>query len=131
MKLLYSEYLLQLFNRRLRIANLHPELEKHIEILQKLGVNGMSSDESDKEELGNNADAQYETLHYHVLAPQWRAPNLSFWLSQFDAAHTVNRRTSPGGYRGAWPRMRSQNEQDPQISPSTGFVPNLPANVYY
>lgn len=109
---------------------MHPELERHIGVLELLGVDGMSSDESDTEEVRNNVNARYEVPHFHVSVPQRRAKHLAFWLSQFDAAHTVERRTTPGGSRGAWPHMRSRNEQNPRVSTSTSFVPDLPENAY-
>lgn len=99
-------------------------------MLERLGVQGMSSDESDREELPRNPRARLETPHFYVHSPRWRATRLTTWLHIFDAAHTVYRRSGEAGLRGAYPRLRVQNMENPVFSSSKKFVRGLPLNAY-
>ncbi|KAF9486898.1 hypothetical protein BDN71DRAFT_1437256 [Pleurotus eryngii] len=61
-----------LFQMRLSVAQEHLLLRQHVPLLEHLGVNGMSSDESD---IDNASDAglQARCPIYQVIMPVWRA----------------------------------------------------------
>ncbi|KAF8229290.1 hypothetical protein L208DRAFT_1287236 [Tricholoma matsutake] len=120
----------QLFQRRLEIAKHHPNLQKHVAILQRLGVEGMSSDESDRDETTRNPQMRLETPRVHVLLPQWRTEHLATWLHIFDSLHMVERWSMNGSSRGAYPHMCIYNAHVPRFSRSTGFVRGLLRNAY-
>ncbi|KAF8237982.1 hypothetical protein L208DRAFT_1244625 [Tricholoma matsutake] len=121
---------LQLFQRRLEIAEHHPNLHKHVAILQRLGVEGMLSDESDHDETTRNPQMRLETPHVHVLLPKWRMEHLATWLHIFDSLHMVEWKSMNGGSRGAYPHMCICNAHVPRFSGSTGFICGLPRNAY-
>jgi hypothetical protein len=111
----------QLFHRRFEVAQMNPSLQKHVPLLQRLGVEGMSSDESENDDLTKNP-------RFFVLSPRWRAKELSTWLRMFDSLYMIERRSGGDG-RGAYPRLRIY--KSPQsFSRSTRFVPGLPVNTY-
>jgi hypothetical protein len=115
-------WFLKLFHRRFEAAQTHPLLQMHIHILQRLGVQGMSSDESDGKELVRNPSARLETPRFQVLRPWWRATELTTWLHIFDSIHMIERRSGDGGSRGDYPRLRVDNAQSPTYSNSQNFV---------
>jgi hypothetical protein len=128
--ILYPYWFSKLFHRRFEAAQTHPLLQTHIHILQRLGVQGMSSDESDGKELVRNPSARLETPRFQVLRPWWRATELTTWLHIFDSVHMIERRSGDGGSRGAYPRLRVDNAQSPTYSNSQNFVRGLPINAY-
>jgi hypothetical protein len=94
-------------------------MQKHIAMLEKLGVEGMSSDESETE------DNQQE---YHILVPTWRAPEIAPWLRIFDTIHHIFRIAGdPQALRGSFPHRRILTAKK---SASQKFVPGLPQNGY-
>jgi len=118
----------QTFQRRLHIATLDPLLGKHVHILQRLGVEGMSSDESDVEELRRDPAVRRRQPSYFVLTPSWRHPSLTAWLSAFDSMHVIARRTTGNRLRGAYPRCRIYARDRP--SKSKRYVSHLPTTAY-
>ncbi|TFK68612.1 hypothetical protein BDN72DRAFT_897950 [Pluteus cervinus] len=121
-----------LFYRRLDIANKLPFLQYHVNILERLGVNGMSSDESGSEDqpAGNQGP---RLPVYHILFPQWRAPNISAFLHVIDSAHVTERMVSTDAAMspGAIPRIREIDFTAPRYSTKrNNFVPDLPLNAY-
>jgi len=114
----------------LETAQFNPLLQVHVPILERLGVVGMSSDESDLDELPRYPRARLENPRYYVLRPQWRAEALGDWLHIFDSVHMVTRRSQSGGSRGALPHLRLYNAQSPKFSESKSFVRALPINAY-
>ncbi|KAI9449263.1 hypothetical protein BJY52DRAFT_1227877 [Lactarius psammicola] len=70
----------QLFQRRRGVAKLFDPLKKHLDILDALGSNGMSSDESD-------VDCSSKRITYTVVKPDWCHPDLHNWLKVFDQLH--------------------------------------------
>jgi hypothetical protein len=52
-------------------------------------VNGMSSDESDYEELPGNPPIWLRSPRYYVLKPRWRHSQLSEWLETFDMIYSI------------------------------------------
>jgi hypothetical protein len=89
-------------------------------MLERLGIEGMSSDESDREN---------GVMQYRILTPRWRAPEVRIWLWVFDTMHLFDRhhRGTPSGLRGAWPRRRLLGNR---TGNSNTFVPGLPINAY-
>ncbi|KAJ7078370.1 hypothetical protein C8R43DRAFT_910409, partial [Mycena crocata] len=107
--------------RRRYIAYTFKPLQKHIKMLEELGVDGMSSDESQKED---NA----RTPEYHILAPSWRARRVAPWLRMFDSLHHILRKEGEAAVsRGGWPRYRKITQKK---SSSSKFVAGLPRNFY-
>ena len=121
---------MKMFHRRLQIAQQHPELQTHVHVLERLGIDGMSSDESDLEELSEHRHARIENPRFYVLRPRWRSPVLSAWLHVFDSMHMISRRSLLGPSRGAYPHLRIDNAESPRYSTSQAFVRDLPINAY-
>jgi hypothetical protein len=119
-----------LFHRRLQVAQEHPDLRQHVHILERLGVDGMSSDESDFEELRRHPHARLENPRCYVLRPRWRALLITNWLHVFDSLHIVSRQSLLGPLRGAYPHLRIYNAESPRVSNSQSFVRDLPINAY-
>ncbi len=111
----------QLFTQRYDIALHDPRLQRHLELLGRLGVDGMSSDESDEElEDGSGPVSR-------VRRPIWRAPIVGRWLQVFDSVNLKRRQTTQDK-RGCYPRIRVRNNSEPSCS--KGFVEGLPMNAY-
>jgi hypothetical protein len=88
--------------------------------LELLGVDGMSSDESD------HAAGQGEAT-YFVLNKVWRSPKVTEWLRVLDALHLRDRYAGEfHASSGAWPHFRTPSDQSSQ-RPS---VCDLPVNFY-
>ncbi|KAH9885103.1 hypothetical protein C8Q73DRAFT_660346 [Cubamyces lactineus] len=108
-----------LFNRRLTAALSYDALKPHVEMLQCLGVDGMSSDESSVEN---------DIVHYRILKKSWRHPNLTIWLRVFDAAYRKTRVSETNrATRGApvhWRLVTNQYDN------RRAAVPCLPKNAY-
>ena len=75
-----SSFMVQLFQCRRAIAKLYGPLAKHIKVLDALGVDGMSSDES-------SFDPHTGQPTYTIVKPSWRHPDLHHWLKVFDQLH--------------------------------------------
>ena len=77
-----------MFHLRLEAAQQHPLLQRHVDIMQRLGPDGMSSDESDVEDGRGGEDPANPTRPiFRVVAPGWRAREVGEWLEPFDAIH--------------------------------------------
>jgi len=98
-------------------------------MIQQLGVNGMSSDESDYEELAGNPPVQLCSPRYYVLKPVWRRSQLSEWLETFDMVYSIIRRVRLSR-RGAYARQRQRNGLSTRYSKSKSFIPGLPLSAY-
>lgn len=98
----------------------------HLDMLERLGVDGMSSDESDSDDLPR---VRRKRVSFKVLTPRWRNPALSDWLHTFDTVGWIHRRDK-GPTRGLHPRHRLHNQRTPKFSNSKKFVPGLPFNAY-
>ena len=121
---------LKLFHRRFSIAQSHPFLQHHVPILQRLGVNGMSEDESDCDDLPGAPEIRSRPPRYYVVRPAWRARNLTAWLQTFDSMHILMRRMTGEPSRGAYPRQHIYNYTPVRPTRSTAFVSHLPSNAY-
>ncbi|RPD73846.1 hypothetical protein L226DRAFT_571764 [Lentinus tigrinus ALCF2SS1-7] len=107
-----------LFQRRYAIVTRYRILRPHIKILQRLGVNGMSSDE---EEEG----APF--VRYRVLIKPWRSEAVTKFLRALDALHRRYRKTGgSGSKRGSPPRLRCLSTEES----TSKEVPRLPINAY-
>ncbi|RPD67748.1 hypothetical protein L226DRAFT_474467, partial [Lentinus tigrinus ALCF2SS1-7] len=110
--------IMQLFQRRYAIVTRYRILRPHIKILQRLGVNGMSSDE---EEEG----APF--VRYRVLIKPWRSEAVTKFLRALDALHRRYRKTGgSGSKRGSPPRLRCLSTEES----TSKEVPRLPINAY-
>lgn len=99
-------------------------------MLERLGVGGMSSDESDGEDI--NPPTRLDAPRFHILRPTWRAKGLVVWLHMIDGVHMIARKSGDNGssLRGAYPRLRIYNAQSPRFSTSNRFVSKLPLDAY-
>ncbi|KAK7436337.1 SUN domain-containing protein 3 [Stygiomarasmius scandens] len=95
----------------------------HTDILARLGVDGMSSDEE-----VNTVPYMHE---YHVRYPRWRARSLGVFLHTIDRVHLLRREEEQGRY-GNFPhlRVRPQDLEENDIYVEGKFVPQLPKNAY-
>lgn len=97
----------------------YSEFACHREMVERLGVDGMSSDESDNEP---------GKRQYKILLCRWRADIVTTWLRVLDAAHLYDRiKGDPNALWGAQPRIRVISAE---TSSSKKFVPGLPVNAY-
>ncbi|KAJ7128190.1 hypothetical protein C8R43DRAFT_887276, partial [Mycena crocata] len=119
----------QLFHQRRLIAYEFEPLQKHIEMLEWLGVDGMSTDESEGEnEDGEPNQRDPERAQYQILNPQWRARRVAVWIRLFDSIHKILRKESgAAAAAGSFPRNRRMTSRQ---STSNKFVPGLPINTY-
>lgn len=88
-------------------------------MLDRLGIDGMSSDDSDIDAGG--------LPQYRVTQPLWRAGSVGTWLRALDVLYLMHRRESGTTTRGAFPRRRLVTLLS---SSSNKFVPGLPINAY-
>jgi hypothetical protein len=100
---------------------MHSQLQKHLPLLQQLGVEGMSSDKSEHDDLTGHP-------RFFVLCPIWRAKELTSWLRMFNSVHMIERRSGDDG-RGAYPRLRILATPQ-RLSGTNKFVSGLPINAY-
>ncbi|KAJ3505876.1 hypothetical protein NLJ89_g7183 [Agrocybe chaxingu] len=117
------------YQRRLEACLLHPRLAEHEAIIRALGIEGMSSDESDYGEVQDNPFTRMRAPRYYILHPRWRNPSLTGWLQTFDSIYSIVRRTNMQ-LRGAYPRSRYANGSEMKMSQSKAFVRNLPISAY-
>ncbi|CAA7270752.1 unnamed protein product [Cyclocybe aegerita] len=108
-----------LYHRQLRTAQWNEFLKHHVRIIKALGVNGMSSDESD-------TDVDGDMVGYRVRMPEWRSPSLTSWLHAIDSVYMMERRKTR--IRGALPHLRIYALGP--FSTSERFVAGLPINAY-
>ncbi|RPD56981.1 hypothetical protein L226DRAFT_449457, partial [Lentinus tigrinus ALCF2SS1-7] len=107
-----------LFQRRHAIVSRYHVLHPHIKILQRLGVNGMSSDEEEE-------DAPF--VRYRVLVKPWRSEAVTKFLRALDALHRRYRKTGgSGSKRGSRPRLRYVYSE----KSTSKEVRRLPINAY-
>ncbi|KAI0762494.1 hypothetical protein C8Q74DRAFT_1174340, partial [Fomes fomentarius] len=110
----YTSILLQLYHRRLGIARRFINTKKHIKILQRMGVESMSSDEED-----NTA----AFVRYRIFKKPWRHVRVTQCLRLLDALHRMWRAESgQASKRGSTQRCRFDGSNPPK--------PRLPKNAY-
>ncbi|KAF7436045.1 hypothetical protein PC9H_002871 [Pleurotus ostreatus] len=119
-----------LFHLRLEAAQQHPLLQRHVDIMQRLGPDGMSSDESDVEDGRGGEDPANPTRPiFRVVAPGWRAREVGEWLEPFDSIHLFSRRNSDD-LRGQYPRLRLRTSRTRTVDRTARAVKDLPVNAY-
>ncbi len=96
-------------------------------MLERLGPEGMSDDESDVEDGHDEARPRPRRPVYRVKYPCWRAAEVGEWLEVFDVVHLFERRAKPD-LRGQYPRIRARVPRvvDNEAKP----VQQLPVNTY-
>lgn len=98
-----------------------PDVQDDVEMLERFGIQGMSSDESDRD------GAQ---LQYKIRLPMWRNKKVTNWLRALDAAYNKLRASEDSSStRGAQPHVRTP-ARDGFTSTSRKFVSGLPINAY-
>ncbi|KAJ7815230.1 hypothetical protein B0H14DRAFT_2168162, partial [Mycena olivaceomarginata] len=111
-----------LFHQRCYLAYMFKPLHRHIDMLEHLGIDWMSSDESETENVNGEHHIQYQ-----ILAPLWRAHDIAAWLQVFDSLHNILRRSGDTfASRGSFPRHRKVGQRR---SSNLKFVPGLPINI--
>lgn len=96
-------------------------LRQHLGMIDLLGTQGMSSDESIPIP-GTNGRA------YSYLHPNWRAEDVGNWLEDFDTVYLLDR-ADETDRRGAWPHGR-RRDQTRKLSTRSRPVEGLPVNAY-
>jgi hypothetical protein len=105
-------------------------LKPHVPLLQRLGVDGMSSDKEDKpEKFDPHNTARYSDT-YRVLAPCWHLKDLTAFLQVVDSIQLLQRHLDIGRQWDNWPCTRLYNPSNPNLSARTEFLKNLPKNAY-
>ncbi len=97
-----------------------PQLKKHRELLDRIGIEGMSSDEED----GVSGDG---TTIYKFQPPYWMSPDVENLLQWLDLIGTALKR-SKQETRGRNPCIRHRNPPFPNDGKTP--VVGLPRNVY-
>ncbi|KAJ7769593.1 hypothetical protein DFH07DRAFT_735937, partial [Mycena maculata] len=112
----------QLFHRRRYLVYTFKPFQRHIDMIEQLGIDGMSSDESDREDIADGGHTKYR-----VLAPRWRAGCVTPWLRTIDSTRSMLHKSGDSDVRGSFPRHRIPTNRK---STSTKFVSGLPLNAY-
>jgi hypothetical protein len=114
----------QLSQQRVEAARAHPHLSRFRQYVERLAeFHGMSGDETDHRTAQNAGNRQYA-----IVAPYWRAPDLSKWLYVYDKVYLSTRFHGNGRARpGNWSRIRhTSGRVDRDSLPISG----LPRNFY-
>ncbi|KAJ3532379.1 hypothetical protein NMY22_g7765 [Coprinellus aureogranulatus] len=119
-----------LFQRRVEALATLPALQEHLPLLQRLSIDGMSSDEEEDDNVqsGIARAATVKNPNYRVLTPVWRSKELTMFLHVLDSVYLIKRRLE--NQRGNWPRPRVYDPNSPKLSQKTTFPKNLPVNAY-
>ncbi|KAI6003561.1 hypothetical protein EDC04DRAFT_2523169, partial [Pisolithus marmoratus] len=111
----------ELYKRRLDTACQYANIkDQAVHIVQSLGLDGMSSDESDHE--GHNREATY-----YILDKDWCSRRITAWLQLLDALHL--RLQYLGEWQatsGAWPHFRTSSLKES----ARAAVRELPSDFY-
>ncbi|KAJ3544295.1 hypothetical protein NMY22_g2826 [Coprinellus aureogranulatus] len=120
-----------LFQRRVEALATLPALQQHLPLLQRLSIDGMSSDEEeDADDLPRQIarGVPARNPNYRVLTPVWRSKELTMFLHILDSVYLIKRRLE--NQRGNWPRPRVYDPSNLKMSKKTKFPKNLPENAY-
>ncbi|KAI6144281.1 hypothetical protein BKA82DRAFT_3983196, partial [Pisolithus tinctorius] len=111
----------ELYSHRLQTAYEYREIKDHaVAIVESLGQDGMSSDESDHE--GHWGEATY-----YILEKDWRSKQVTAWLQMLDSLHLHLRYNGKWQTTaGAWPHFRTASLNDSKGPPVKG----LPIDFY-
>ncbi|KJA19415.1 hypothetical protein HYPSUDRAFT_56670 [Hypholoma sublateritium FD-334 SS-4] len=102
---------------------------KHREIIAALGVDRVSEDESDYDELETNLPARTRAPRYYILHARWRNPALRPFLHVLDLIYCIVRRVSLRR-RGAYTRQRQDSSTSIRYTAKSLFVPGCSISVY-
>ncbi|KAI5984175.1 hypothetical protein EDD15DRAFT_2177616, partial [Pisolithus albus] len=107
----------ELYACRLDTAYQYAEIkDQAVPVVQSLGLDGMSSDESDHE--GHDGEATY-----HILDKDWRSQHITAWLRMLDALHLRLRYSGEWqATSGAWPHFRTSSLRE-SVRPAVGELP--------
>ncbi|TFY77451.1 hypothetical protein EWM64_g6563 [Hericium alpestre] len=111
----------RLFNRRVETVETFPQLRQHLDMLKRLGRNGMSSDDTD-DELGTTY------VQYWVLVMPWRSKDVTIWLRIIDAMSRKLQARKP--MQGNQPRWRFSSNRPGHRQSQKTVVACLPKNAY-
>ena len=110
-----------MFHRRRNVAKGYEPLQGHLEVLDALGPEGMSSDESDVDPATNQ-------LRYTVVKPDWRHADLHNWLKILDQLHhRAHVNSWSMDKRGAFSHIRVGSQR---VRKKVHAPPRLPINAY-
>ncbi|PCH45159.1 hypothetical protein WOLCODRAFT_168110 [Wolfiporia cocos MD-104 SS10] len=112
---------ISLFERRLDACHFHEDLHKFIPVLERMGKEGMSGDESDH---------QGGQRQYAIMRETWRNNTLlTKWLRILDLLQLHMKFNGMGrAARGNWPRIRKLSSTRPKLAGKP--VAGLPLNFY-
>ncbi|KAH9180279.1 hypothetical protein EDB89DRAFT_2061994 [Lactarius sanguifluus] len=110
-----------LFQHRHEITKLYNPLKKHLGILDALGVDGMSLDES-------SSDPHTGQTMYTVVKPGWQHPDLHHWLKVFDELHHQNQ--ANGCILDKWGMFTHIRAGSQKIQQTSHAPPDLPLKPY-
>ena len=105
-----------------------PGTKKHKDIMMRLGIDGMSDDESDNE-ISTRPVEQVRAPRYHVIHPRWRNETVHGFLHVLDLVYCIVRKIALRR-RGAFTRQRQDGMTSWRYSTSENFVPGLPLSTY-
>jgi len=112
---------IKLFQRRRNIAKLVKPLTGHLGILDALGDDGMSTDES-------FVDPDTHQTTYKVTKPEWRHPDLHNWLKVFNQLHHRSHIESWSlDKRGTFPHIRARSQK---VHRKSHVPTGLPIDTY-
>ncbi|KAI0681770.1 hypothetical protein C8T65DRAFT_598124 [Cerioporus squamosus] len=109
----------ELYKRRLAAGLSYNDLKPHVQMLQRFGEHGMSSDESYDED---------GITHYRVFVKSWRKAEVTPWLRAFDTAYRKLRKgpnnKRPPGAQVHWREVTTLKDD------SRGARSHLPRAAY-
>ncbi|KAI6041937.1 hypothetical protein EDC04DRAFT_2564912, partial [Pisolithus marmoratus] len=111
----------ELYSRHLQTAHEYKDIKDHaVAIVELLGQDGMSSDESDQE--GHLGEATY-----YILDKDWHSRQVTSWLRMLDSLHLcLWYKSKWQATAGAWPHFRMASLNESKGAP----VKELPVDFY-
>ncbi|KAH9030593.1 hypothetical protein EDB83DRAFT_2173849, partial [Lactarius deliciosus] len=110
-----------LFQCHREIVKLYDPLKKHVEVMDALGADRISSDES-------SFDPHTSQTTYTVVKPSWRHPDIHHWLKVFDDLHHRNHINAfVLNKRGMFTHIRTSSQK---VGQAQYAPPGLPVNAY-
>ena len=121
---------LKLYRRRHKTLASHPLLRLHLSMLESLGPDAMSDDESDREDavqLNGDYRKDQSLPSFDVVVPIWRSSLVTEWLISIDVLYVKLMRSSDK-LRGCFPHIRRRNYHS--VNKEAKCVKGLPVNAY-
>lgn len=116
----------QLFFNRIAGASSCEATKQYVPLLEDMGINGMSDDESEPGESEGQR-------RYRIKEPSFRNPGMKHFLRVFDSLYIGLRKSAGQQYsQGNWPRIRLPDESGQnRIDTALKYVPKgMPINFY-